>query len=352
MRPNDPSTLMRTSLIVLALLLAGCNAPADEPAPQGATPTPTGTPTAATPPITVGTPTPALPAGPTFPLGIIYRDPTTSRLAHVAGDAPAFALTPGGFDVEERILVQGDNRDGVRIIRGDGTERRLPIEGLDHIGRASLSPDGTRVVVQATEGAVGAPPWDFNVFVVDLATGAHRRISAGTQPDEAPEWSPSGDLIAYSSFSPTEGVNLHVATPEGEERLILPDAGAIHLAFSPDGGLVLDPGRLRIVNVTTAELVADLRDEAIAGLRAAGYDLDERYPGQANRGTFPLDGDFSPDGTQLVFDGAVVKDGQQGVAIMTMGVDGGGFRVVAGPFAVNPATTNGLNYSEVNPMWR
>jgi len=61
--------------------------------------------------------------------------------------------------------------------------------------------------------------------------------------------------------------------------------------------------------------------------------------------------DFSPDGTQLVFDGAVKQGAGSAIVIATMALDGSGFEVVAGPFTVDPTTTNGLNYSETNPMW-
>ena len=316
------------------VLLAGCAATdvPDAPRTDGLTPPSDEAPPSVSAPLL-------------FPQGIIFRSPDGALVALDAA-APEVTLGPGGFDVQESILVQADNEDALRIVAPDGSERRVVARGLQQVARASLSPDGTQAVVQATEGGA------LDVFVVDLSTGAYRRLSAGAENDESPEWSRAGDAIAYSSFSPTEGIQLHVVTPTGDELARVQDAGAIHVAFSPDGARVLDPGRLRIVEVANGAIVADLHEAGLAGLRAAGYAPDTRFPGQANRGTFPLDGAFSPDGGSLVFDGAVEKDGAYGVVVATMRVDGSGFRIVAGPFPVDPATTNGLNYSELNPMWR
>lgn len=345
--------------ILLILLLAGCTDPAtDGPTPTSEPPVvtapskalPSSQPSASPAPPSRATPPPGAYA---IPSGILYRDPATSRLRASDGIAPRIDLMPSGFDVRAGIVAQGDNRNAIRVWDVLGTMSTLRVE-LNHIGRLSLSPDGSRAVVQATTAPLGQPPTgsSFDVYVIDLADGAVRRLSETPYNAESPEWSPTGDLIAWSSFSPEEGIDLHLARPDGSDHRVLDDAGGIHSAFSPDGMRILDPGRMRILDVASGEVTADLRDEAIAAVRAEGYDLDTRFPGQAGRGTFPLDGAFSPDGTSLVFDGAVVKDGEYGILIMTMRLDGTAFRVVAGPLEVDPARTNGHNYSETNPLWR
>ena len=289
-----------------------------------------------------------------WPTGILYRDLTTQRLAAVGSTPRTAELQGGGFDLVAGVLAQGDNRDHILLRPSDGPERSVAVQGAHHVARISLDPHAAFAVVQATEGE-GQPSLatnDLNAYRVDLATGQATAIGATADNEESTEWSRDGSRIAFASFSPVNGVNLHILDAATlEETRLIDDAGGLHLSFSRDGSSILESGRLRVYDVETGELRHDLRDEARAGAVAAGYDLEDRFPGQANRGTFPLDGDFSPDGTKLVFDGAVKQGTTSAIIIATMAFDGTGFEVVAGPFVVDPAETNGLNYSEVNPMW-
>jgi dipeptidyl aminopeptidase/acylaminoacyl peptidase len=331
------------AFLLLTILLAGCAAGDGDDGPDDAeNAAATGQGTSATGDTTA------------WPSGILYRDPVTGRLAAVGATAKDASLHVGGFDVASGILAQGDNEERIRLRPASGAQRSVAVQGAHHVGRVSLSPQGDFAVVQATAGAgPPAPPAnDFNVYAVNLADGTTTRLGSSADNEESPEWSPDGSRIAYSSFSPIDGIDLHIVDAASQQEVRVVDgAGGIHLSFSKDGTKLLESGRLRVLDVATGAVQHDLRDEALAGLAAAGYEAEDRFPGQANRGTFPLDGDLSPDGTRLVFDGAVKQGAGSAIVIATMALDGTGFEVVAGPFPVDPAQTNGLNYSETNPMW-
>ncbi|MSQ26442.1 MAG: hypothetical protein EXR49_09330 [Dehalococcoidia bacterium] len=108
---------------------------------------------------------------------------------------------------------------------------------------------------------------------------------------------------------------------------------------------------MRLYDATTGSQTADLRAAAIAGVRGAGFELDTRYPGQANRGTYPLDGTFSPDGRTIVFDGAVRRGSDYGVVMAQISVTGADFRMLSDLVVVNPAFSNNNNYSQLNVVW-
>ena len=153
------------------------------------------------------------------------------------------------------------------------------------------------------------PPVDLNIYSINLQDGQFQRVSFLAVNEEAPEWFPNQNKIAYSSFSPS-GISLHIYDlDEQRETFLIPDAGGIHLAISSDGARILEPGRMKIHSALNGSELADLKPQVMSALPVGGDTPDTRYPGQANRGTFPLDGDFSTDGQFIVFDGAVQRLG-------------------------------------------
>lgn len=297
--------------------------------------------------------------GPTaFAPGIYYRMPDRAEpAARLAGPGAAAAdeplLPPVGFDIQGALVVAPNGDSGLVIYSPDGDERTVELQGLHHVGRPSMSPDGGRVAIQATEYTplCACPTDDFNIYVADLDDGTWHRLGDLAYNEESPEWIPAGNEVAYSSFSPSEGVDLHVRdAATGTQRLHVDDAGGIHLAASKDGLRIIESARALVRDLSDGHLITDLRDEALAGLRAAGYDTDPAYTGQGNRGTFPLDADWSPDGQSIVFDG-LVKGPTSGLLLFTLGIDGAGFTVHAGPLQANPDFSNGHNFSQTNPHW-
>ena len=196
------------------------------------------------------------------------------------------------------------------------------------------------------------PPVDLNIYSINLQDGQFQRVSSLAVNEESPEWFPNQNKIAYSSFSPS-GIDLHIYDVDAQrETLLIPNAGGIHLAISSDGTRILEPGRMKNYSALDGSELADLKSGVMSALQSAGYSPDTRYPGQANRGTFPLDGDFSTDGQFIVFDGAVQRSGTYGVILCRITASGGQFQVLSDIIPTNPAFSNNHNYSQLNPMYR
>jgi hypothetical protein len=354
-------------LAVAAVLIAACAgaAPASTPASGGGTPA-----------ATAGATSPAATAPVAFPRGIYFVRPsmqhpggTVELLDPSAGRIPAMEVFGPGWDIRTAAAVGGTpQNDGVTLFLPDGTKREVKIPGLFDIVRPSLSPDAKQVVVQASQDRTLVTVW-----IVDLTTLAVRRIGDVPRPgdpstqSEQPTWFPSGDRVAH--WAAEEGCLVvkvrDVATAKdlltirrnGTTGCFQPQRGVLdgprfHISVSQDSSRILIPGQLQVYDASTGALLADVRQKALDALAAAGYKLDTRYPGAANAGTFAIDGALAPDNTQIVFDGLVEKDGQPGLYLFRVNVDGSGFTVLAGPIAADPRFSNNFNFSQLLPRWR
>jgi hypothetical protein len=293
---------------------------------------------------------------PSFGPGIYYRQPNlsdpTGVLTRVAPPlASSLVMSPVGFDVRGDQVVF-PYPAGLVVVDSSGRRREVPVPGLYGVVRPSLSPDGRRVAVQASSTPT-KPATDLDIFVLSLDDGSSQRISDLPWNEESPAWFPHSNRIAYSSFSPTDGVNLHVYDVDaGKETLLVKDGGALHVVVSPDEKQILDFWRLRAYDSTTGALVSDLRAVIEAALSASGYAPDAAHPGQGGRMTFVLDGAFSPDGKSLVLDGAVTRDGQSGSVLFTTPLTPVALTAVSAIIPLNYTFSNDNNFSQLYPTWR
>jgi Tol biopolymer transport system component len=140
------------------------------------------------------------------------------------------------------------------------------------------SPDG-RMVAFMADTIGNEQPAQIATWIVDLATGTERRLTAGQLPRWSPDgtslavlrqasyqeapvvwtvgadgsdiaeigtgyppsWSPSGDRMAYWRQTESQVTEAVVSTPDGTDQLVAPVSGRV-LGWSPDGREVLIAG--------------------------------------------------------------------------------------------------------------
>lgn len=105
---------------------------------------------------------------------------------------------------------------------------------------------------------------------------------------------------------------------------------------------------MSIYNLQTGVLVSNLLSTVSDGIILAGFQLQT---GVGDSQSPFLDGDWSPDGKQLVFNVTVQKNGNKGVVIFTSNSDGSSIIAKTDLLSVNPSFSNNLNYSQTNPKW-
>ena len=113
---------------------------------------------------------------------------------------------------------------------------------VKRVGAPALSPDGRRAVVSVQEWSIEKNKPTASLWLVDVADGKTRRLTAGTSSDGAAAWSHDGRRIAFvSKRGDDETAALYVIAVDGgeaEELLELPLGVAAPAWLPGDAGIV------------------------------------------------------------------------------------------------------------------
>ena len=109
---------------------------------------------------------------------------------------------------------------------------------IKRVGAPALSPDGTRAVVSVQEWSIEKNKPTASLWLVDVANGDTRKLTAGTSSDAAAAWSPDGRRIAFVSKRGEDEMSALYVIPvdggEAEKLLELP-WGVSSPQWLPDG---------------------------------------------------------------------------------------------------------------------
>jgi dipeptidyl aminopeptidase/acylaminoacyl peptidase len=195
---------------------------------------------------------------------------------------------------------------------------------LVNAGDPRISPDGTRVAYAVTETDADANDYRGAIWVAPLdGSSEPRRFTSGERRDSSPRWSPDGKWLAFGSNRGGDEKtpsNLYVIPAEGGEARQLTDLkeAVEAIAWSPDSTNIAFTSRVR----DEAYQEEDEKKRAprrftrvFHKLDSVGFTGDRRKhvfvvgldggePHQVTTGDFEHDNPaWSPDGTQLAFDG-------------------------------------------------
>ena len=149
-----------------------------------------------------------------------------------ASKNPTFAprWSPDGQTILYSMAVAG-NTDVYKISAGGGgTPVRLTnTPGIDVGG--SFSPDGKQVVFESDRGG------NQQIYAMDADGSNARRISFGSGRYATPEWSPRGDLIAFTRIG--GGIRVGTMRPDGSgERLLTESWQDEAPTWAPNGRVI------------------------------------------------------------------------------------------------------------------
>ena len=107
-----------------------------------------------------------------------------------------------------------------------GSPRQLTYAQRNHDGRLGWTPDGKTLLFSAN----AEDDWEYNpqnsdIYSLDIASGAIKRLTTRVGPDDGPVVSPNGKLIAYTGFDDKDlsyqVTDLYVANIDGSNPRLL-----------------------------------------------------------------------------------------------------------------------------------
>lgn len=195
-----------------------------------------------------------------------------------------------------------------------GAQRRLRDDGV-RSSEPRWSPDGREIAHTRTRPRVDPYGFSPRVAVTTLATGAVRFVAAGSMP----QWSPDGTRLGFRSQN---GGRLAVVPRRGgRPRLLSADAVISQISWSPDG-------RRLAFAVSRSGRAYSIRTVGAAGSRERVLSVSglQQY--------LPV---WSPDGSTIAFVSWRDFPTLRGPAIFVVGADGGQAKRVTGQMASPPA---------------
>lgn len=154
------------------------------------------------------------------------------RLTRHAGDSVKPAWSPSGAYIA--FISARDGKDDLYVVTPDGATVTKLSEDAPEKGRRWMAPHVERFAWHPTEDRIAyaarAPRGKGHIYLVEVPSGATKRLSGEAHDDREPSWSPDGAYIAFAS-EVAGGSQIHVMRADGRRRTRL--TSAEHRAWLP-----------------------------------------------------------------------------------------------------------------------
>jgi dipeptidyl aminopeptidase/acylaminoacyl peptidase len=167
---------------------------------------------------------------------------SAGQAVSLAGDAFGLAWAPDGSRLAITTFTPTERRNRLELLDPDSGTLTTAAEGNGPIGAPRWSPDGTKVVYDATNEASN------ELFVYTLDEPSAVLLETEPSPVFAPDWAPDGNSIVFGAPSKTNISQLFSVAPDGTnvQQVTSSQISKGVPRWSPDGSLVAFAGTVLV----------------------------------------------------------------------------------------------------------
>jgi Tol biopolymer transport system component len=270
---------------------------------------------------------------------------TVAAVATLAAAATGDARSPRNGLI---AFWSGSGTPAVRVMRADGSGRRLVTRFDAPAKRGSFSPDGRWLVFDGTPSATG-PREDFDIQRIRLDGTGRRRLTSGPARDTGARWSPDGRTIVFQRLV-REAASIWTMRADGTGKRRLAAGSAP--SFSPDGRRIVfarggDVWTMRSDGTDMRRLRRSGADESPAGYSPDGRAIlltafsatahraelwtvaaDGSHARRLSHGGYDVAAAWSPDATRILFTRIVAFGRSERGTVAVMSANGTHVRVL------------------------
>jgi spore germination protein len=150
-----------------------------------------------------------------------------------AGSPEPAAGDPGGGTLAFAWDRNG-HEDLYALASGSRTPVRLTSDGANR--DPAWSPDGRYLAFSGMRAVAGTDRWNWDIYVLEVATGKLSRVTDDPEADLRPNWSPDGNWLAFESYR-TGNFDIFITSRDGAQVYQVTGSAYADLApaWSPDG---------------------------------------------------------------------------------------------------------------------
>jgi dipeptidyl aminopeptidase/acylaminoacyl peptidase len=182
----------------------------------------------------------------------------------IAGQSTGLTWAPDGSKIAVTTFDPGSSANQLQLFDVESGQASIVASGRGSIGPPRWSPDGSRIVFDASDGQVN------QIFVHTVGGPGASKLAERSGNAFAPDWSPDGAKLVFAALGPGEIHQLYTMNPDGSDEKQITDT-KLTKAFprwAPDGSLIAFAGTVLVP--TAAERPALVHNLAVFAVKPDG----------------------------------------------------------------------------------
>jgi len=170
----------------------------------------------------------------------------------ISGQSSGITWAPDGSKIALTTFDTKTSLNQLQLVDTQTGQVSTVASGQGAIGPPRWSPDGSRIVFDASDGALN------QIFVYKIGDAAAAKLKERPDNAFAPDWSPDGSALVFVALGPGQIHQIYKMNPDGsnETQLTSSNVTKAFPRWAPDGSLIAFAGTIAVPTVSERPALA------------------------------------------------------------------------------------------------